>query len=83
MDDLFDEVGFAPTEGRGKKCPECKAPMKPEAIICIDCGYNENLGRRMKVKRPVTAAERAKRLSTEDAPDTSKPKKKGGWFRRR
>jgi len=61
MDELFKDVGLADTGGSGRKCPECRSPMKPEAIICIDCGYNENLGRRMKVQRPVTADDRANR----------------------
>ena len=55
MGDLFDEVGFAVEKGggRGKKCPECKSPMKEEAILCIDCGYNENIGKKMETYRPV------------------------------
>jgi hypothetical protein len=37
--------------------------MAAEAILCIDCGYNENLGKKMKVVRPVTATDRAKKAS--------------------
>jgi len=83
LDDLFDEVGFATGDGPGKRCPECRAEMKPEAIICIDCGYNENLGKRMVVKRPVTSKERAKKTSEHDDAEAAKQKKKGGWWGRR
>ena len=61
MDSLFDEVGLADDGTVGRKCPECRSLMKAEAILCIQCGYNENLGRKMKVNRPVTAADRANR----------------------
>ena len=64
MAEMFDEIGFALDDGsKGRKCPECKAPMQPEAIICIDCGYNETLGKKMKTFRPVTAEDRAKKAS--------------------
>jgi hypothetical protein len=65
MSEMFDEIGFAMEEGGGvgRKCPECKSPMAAEAILCIDCGYNENLGKKMKVVRPVTATDRAKKAS--------------------
>lgn len=64
MNEMFDEIGFALDDGtKGRKCPECKAPMQPEAIICIECGYNETLGKKMKTIRPVTAEDRAKKAA--------------------
>lgn len=67
--DLFDEVGFNTEDGSAhRKCPECRAPMTDEAIICIDCGYNENTGKRMETYRPLTAADRAKRMAKPDRP---------------
>lgn len=83
--DLFDEVGFAVEKGggQGKKCPECKSPMKEEAILCIECGYNENLGKKMETYRPVTAADRARRadvLVESDSKGDKKGKKKSRWW---
>ena len=57
-DDAFADVGLGASQGEGRRCPECRSPMSDEAILCIQCGYNENLGRKMAVKRPVTQADR-------------------------
>jgi hypothetical protein len=46
-DDLFDEIGLAPPVEGTKPCPGCAAPMPIEAILCIKCGYNTRIGRRM------------------------------------
>ena len=64
---LFDEVGFNTEDGSAhRKCPECRAPMADDAIICIQCGYNENTGKKMETYRPVTAEDRAKRAEKPD-----------------
>lgn len=69
MGELFDEIGFNPDDGSAaKKCPECRAPMRDEAIVCIDCGYNETTGKVMQTYRPVTQDDRKKRLEKEDRP---------------
>jgi hypothetical protein len=47
QDDLFDEIGLAPPVEGTKPCPGCAAPMPIEAILCIKCGYNIRIGRRM------------------------------------
>ena len=67
-DELFDELGIGESKatqaskaGPGKRCPECRAAMAEDAILCIDCGYNEKLGKKMVVQRPVTEADRVKR----------------------
>jgi hypothetical protein len=45
---LFDEVGLqAPTAGT-VPCPGCKAPLPPQAVLCVQCGYNLKLGRKMQ-----------------------------------
>ncbi len=44
--DLFDEAGMADHTGPGAaKCPSCSAEMMRGAIICIECGFNVQLGR--------------------------------------
>jgi hypothetical protein len=47
-DDLFAEVGLQQQALNTRPCPGCTAPMSPEAVICIKCGYNTKLGRRME-----------------------------------
>jgi hypothetical protein len=52
ISDLLDEVGLrAPTTGR--RCPHCFADMGLEAIICIQCGYNTETGKRLRTKRDI------------------------------
>jgi hypothetical protein len=46
--DLFDEIGLAPVAPGMRPCPGCGSPLKPEVVICIDCGYNTKLGRKME-----------------------------------
>ena len=44
--DLLDEVGVRGAR-LGPACPECGADVQPGAILCIQCGYNFAMGRRM------------------------------------
>ena len=37
-------------------CPKCKAPVKPDAVICIGCGHNLKLGINVKTKAKVKKA---------------------------
>jgi hypothetical protein len=46
ISDLLDEVGVRGSR-TGPVCPECGEDMQPHAIICINCGFNTALGRRM------------------------------------
>ena len=46
---LLDEVGLTASQ-TGRRCPKCRADMKPEAKICLGCGYNVELGRQMDVR---------------------------------
>src|SRR5687767_14341337 len=32
--------------GPGAACPSCRAAMRPEAVICVECGYDARAGRR-------------------------------------
>ena len=48
--DLLDEAGMT-TSRSGQFCPSCGADMPSDAVICVECGYNKNLGRRMGTER--------------------------------
>jgi len=50
LDDLLSEAGLTASR-TGRRCPECGSDMAAEAIVCIECGFNENLGRKMQTKR--------------------------------
>jgi len=42
MDDLFDEVGIAAK--KGPACPKCHAELRPNAILCVACGFEFQTG---------------------------------------
>jgi hypothetical protein len=45
---LFDEIGLQAAEAGTQPCPGCTQPMPIGAVICINCGYNTRIGRRME-----------------------------------
>jgi len=46
--DLFAEVGLKAAPKGTMPCPGCMEPLAQDAIICVKCGYNMKLGRKMK-----------------------------------
>jgi hypothetical protein len=46
--ELFDEVGLQAAAAGTQPCPGCSEPMPIQAVICIKCGYNTRIGRRME-----------------------------------
>lgn len=42
LDDLFDEAGIAPKQG--PSCPKCNAELKPNAVLCVSCGFEFQTG---------------------------------------
>jgi hypothetical protein len=42
MDDLFDEVGISAK--KGASCPKCHAELKPNAVLCVACGFDLQSG---------------------------------------
>ncbi|MBW3598324.1 MAG: hypothetical protein KY475_13760 [Planctomycetes bacterium] len=50
LDDLFDEVGLAPRAIGEDACPNCGAALAPEAVLCIQCGFDRQKGKKVKVE---------------------------------
>ncbi len=48
---LFDEVGLQSAAVGTQPCPGCRAAMPMHAVVCVQCGYNLKLGRRMETMR--------------------------------
>jgi hypothetical protein len=48
---LFDEVGLKAAPKGTMPCPGCTEPLPPEAVICVKCGYNMKLGRKMQTMK--------------------------------
>src|SRR5580765_2842287 len=46
--DLFDEIGLQAAAPDTRPCPGCTEPMPIAAVVCIKCGYNTRIGRRME-----------------------------------
>jgi hypothetical protein len=47
-DDAYDDLGLAPQEAGSRPCPGCGSALPENAVLCIRCGYNIKLGRRME-----------------------------------
>jgi hypothetical protein len=47
--DLFAEAGLHAQQAGMMPCPGCTNPMPMNAVVCIKCGYNRKIGRRMEV----------------------------------
>ena len=48
---LFDEIGLQAAAAGTRPCPGCTEPMPLEAVVCIKCGYNARIGRRMETAK--------------------------------
>ena len=46
-----------------KTCPGCDKPVKPGAVICLDCGHNFESGKKLKTK---TSKEKASMAASVD-----------------
>jgi hypothetical protein len=46
--DLFDGLGMTARDTTVPRCPGCNADLPPNAVLCVKCGYNIKLGRRMQ-----------------------------------
>ena len=58
-DSALSEVGLHQQALNTRPCPGCTAPLAPDAVICIKCGFNTKLGRRMETMK-VGSAEAAR-----------------------
>jgi hypothetical protein len=44
---LFDDAGLKQAAAGTTPCPGCTAPLNPGTVVCVQCGYNLKLGRKM------------------------------------
>jgi hypothetical protein len=47
---LLDEVDLAQSK-TGHRCPECRADLHADDVLCVECGYNTETGRKLKTKK--------------------------------
>lgn len=47
MSSLFDEAGVKAAPVGANLCPGCAQPLPANAVLCVKCGYNVKLGRKM------------------------------------
>lgn len=62
--DLFDEVGLK--EVQGPRCPRCAAALKPNAVLCVECGFNLQTQEQLQAARVRKAGERGHGEAAED-----------------
>jgi|GEM_PF-6224071 len=43
-----EQVATGGSAGATGICPKCKTPVKPDAVICVNCGHNLKLGMNVK-----------------------------------
>jgi hypothetical protein len=48
--DLLDEVELNLSK-TGRRCPECRQDMQLDDVICVNCGYNTETGKKIRVKK--------------------------------
>lgn len=46
--DLFDDVGLRARATNMARCPSCDSDLPPNAVLCVKCGYNFKLGKKMQ-----------------------------------
>ena len=46
-EELFDEIGLT-HRGEGMECPSCGHMLPHDAVLCVNCGYNFKLKRRLQ-----------------------------------
>jgi len=56
-DSMYDDVGLRTQQAGTLPCPGCANPMPMNAVVCIKCGYNKKLGRRMEVVKQTGGTE--------------------------
>lgn len=64
-DSVFDELGLA-AKPEGIECPECHAHLPVNAVLCVQCGYSFQLGRKL----PTLGLESTAVRQTEGKPKT-------------
>ena len=67
MADLFDEAGFK--EYKGARCPQCNAPLQPNAVLCTECGFHLQSGQKVVGAKVLKAGERGHAEATESLLD--------------
>jgi hypothetical protein len=54
MASLLDEAGVKQRSATG--CPSCGTPFPPDAVLCVECGYNFRTNRKMETQFIATSA---------------------------
>jgi hypothetical protein len=58
----------APQSG-ARACPACARPLAPEAVLCVNCGYDTRAGKKLSVRTSVAALEQGKKGRRSYLPD--------------
>ena len=64
MEDLLEEVGIK--EYQGARCPRCAAPLKPGAVLCVECGFHLQTQQKVEGAKVRKAGERGHGEAADD-----------------
>ena len=53
----------------GRVCPACARPLAPEAVFCVNCGYDVRAGKKLSVRTSVTGLQQGKKGHRSDLPE--------------
>lgn len=61
--DIFADnvIGSKKISGPSKLCASCNSPMKEDAVVCVNCGYNQQSGKGLKTKIAVDKEPKARK----------------------
>ncbi|WP_425613881.1 hypothetical protein NA78x_003725 [Anatilimnocola sp. NA78] len=45
---LFDDIGLKARDVNIARCPSCSSDLPPNAVLCVKCGFNLKLGKKMQ-----------------------------------
>ncbi|QEG22746.1 hypothetical protein MFFC18_26290 [Mariniblastus fucicola] len=51
MEDLLREANVGPVSSGGPICPDCGTEITPGAVLCVECGFNLETGKRLRTAR--------------------------------
>ena len=57
MEALLREAKVGESIHSGPICPDCATPVVPGAIICVDCGFNMETGKRLRTAKETAEGE--------------------------
>lgn len=66
-------TGSARSASAPSKCPSCNQPLKPGAVLCVNCGYNLESGKQLQTNIAEAPADEAANDAANETPAAASP----------